>query len=120
MIDNQKHSQFKVFTGTTFGTVAQSTEEYFNSNRDAHPKSMSIGLVNGRYFLTVGFLASIDQPGYSIRMRSIVIGLINLLYDSTSTLETILTGATSGREIICHDLFVENDILSLYTMEVVD
>lgn len=119
MIDNQKHSQFKVFTGTTFGTVAQSTEEYFNSNRDAHPKSMSIGLVNGRYFLTVGFLASIDQPGYNIRLRVVAIGSISALYDSTA-LENTLVGATSGREIICHDLFVENDILSLYTMEVVD
>lgn len=120
MIEHQKHNQFKVFTGGTFGSVAKSTEEYFNNeNSHYHPKSMSIGMVSNSYLLTVGYTVSNDAPIYNIRLQSEIIGTENVLYNAI-TLETILMNTTEGREVICHDLFVEEGLLRIYTMEVAE
>lgn len=124
MIEHQKHNQFKVFSGVLFADVARDTTHFFNVDsltgqiaNSYRPKSMSIGLVNGRYLLTVGYDVTKDQPHYNINLRQTTLGADNLLYEA-SILERILTKATDEQEVICHDLFVEQGILTLYTMEV--
>lgn len=113
MIKNQVHSKFKVFIPQADLTDEEAMRrlgamvESFARNNSIAAKSVGVEYLESRKQLVLSIGYRDDEPGYPVKLTSIVLGKLS---PRPEEIEQAMTKAAEATEnVICHEFFVDGD-----------